>query len=152
LFEKCLRSFRELMYKVIPKLEKEIIESKKQDNLKATYTCALNPEDGIIDWNWDSTKIYNLIRALTYPFPGAYTFLNNKKLYLWSAEEYNLPKYDGLIPGKVINVIKDTGIVVLCGKGAVLLKDGQLENRERKTLDKYISSVRITLNKNSFTC
>lgn len=145
LFEKCIIAFRKVMKRAIPKLEKGNFDTYKQDDNNATYTCARNPEDGLIKWEWNSTKIYNLTRALTYPFPGAFSFLNGRKLYIWSCEEYETPKYEGRVVGKVIRVIKDKGVVVLCGEGAVLIKDVQIENGERQTADKVINSVRLTL-------
>lgn len=145
LYEKCICEFRKLLHRSIPKLETGKFETEKQDSSKATYACARSPEDGVINWNQGSREIYNLVRALTYPFPGAFTYYRDQKLYIWSCEEYSIPQYEGLIPGKVIKIIKDTGIVVLCGTGAVLLKEGQLEGDERKTLDEIITSIRITL-------
>lgn len=145
LFEKCLVGFRDLMNRAIPKLESGNIKVTKQDGSKATYTCARNPEDGLINWNWSSTKIYNFVRAQTYPYPGAYSYKDGNKLVVWSCEEYEIPSYEGPIPGKVINIVKDKGVVVLCGEGAVLLKNVQLLNDGTKTADKVIKSVRLTL-------
>lgn len=145
LFEKCVVSFKEMMKEVIPKLETGDYEIEKQDESKATYTCSRNPEDGIIDWNWESRRIYNFVRALTYPFPGAFTYSNGKKVSVWSCEEYNIPKYEGIVPGKVIKVIRDKGVVVLCGQGAILIKEIEVENRGKVLADKYIKSVRVTL-------
>ncbi|WP_197246698.1 methionyl-tRNA formyltransferase [Cytobacillus firmus] len=145
LFEKCIVVFQELMRRAIPKLEKGTFNAVKQDSDQATYTCARNPEDGIINWNWSSTRIYNLTRALTYPYPGAFSFLEGQKIFIWSCEEYKTPKYEGSVPGKVIRIIKDQGVIVLCGEGAVLIKEIQLENGERITADKVINSVRLTL-------
>ncbi|MED4207260.1 methionyl-tRNA formyltransferase [Neobacillus mesonae] len=145
LFEKCIVTFRDVMRRAIPKLEKGRFETIKQDNEKATYTCARNPEDGLINWEWKSTQIYNFTRALTYPFPGAFSFINGNKVFIWSCEEYDTPKYEGRVFGKVIKIIKDKGVVVLCGDGAILIKDVQLENGERQTADKVIKSIRLTL-------
>ncbi len=150
LYKKCIAAFIEMMREIIPLIESNSFQSSKQDESKATYTCARSPEDGLLDWNWDSRKIYNFVRALTYPFPGAFTFFNEKKMIVWSCEEYEIPKYEGIIPGKVIKIIKDGGVVVLCGKGAVMIKkvsmndsDNLIENAER-----IIKSVRMTLGKN----
>ncbi|GMQ60446.1 hypothetical protein AN1V17_48460 [Vallitalea sediminicola] len=145
LLDKCLVAFKKLMLRAVPMLEDKTFNTEKQDNSKATYTCARNPEDGWINWEWSSKKIYNLVRALTYPFPGAFTYYNEEKLYIWSCEEYKIPIYEGRISGKVIKIIKDEGIVVLCGDGVVLLKDVQLQNGERQTADKVIKSIRVTL-------
>jgi methionyl-tRNA formyltransferase len=149
LFEKCMTAFRNVMRRAIPKLEKGQFETIKQNSEKATYTCARNPEDGLINWGWNSTQIYNFTRALTYPFPGAFSYLNDRKIYIWSCEEYEIPKYEGCIPGKVIKIIKDQGVVVLCGEGAVLIKDVQLENGEKQIADKVIKSIRLTLGINN---
>lgn len=145
LFDKCIVAFRKLMKRVIPKLESGIFQAVEQEHSKATYTCARNPEDGIIDWNWPSRRVYNFVRAQTYPFPGAYTFKDGIKLTIWSCEEYHIPPYVGCIPGKVIKIFKDRGVVVLCGEGAVILKDVQLTNQRRMSADKVIKSVRLTL-------
>lgn len=132
LFEKCIVTFRNVMRRAIPKLEKGRFETIKQDNEKATYTCARNPEDGLINWDWKSNQIYNFTRALTYPFPGAFSFINGNKVFIWSCEEYETPKYEGRVSGKVIKIIKGKGVVVLCGEGAILIKDVQLENGVRQ--------------------
>lgn len=145
LFEKCIVTFRNVMRRAIPKLEKGRFETIKQDNEKATYTCARNPEDGLINWEWKSNQIYNFTRALTYPFPGAFSFINGNKVFIWSCEEYETPKYEGRVSGKVIKIIKDKGVVALCGEGAILIKDVQLENGVRQTADKVIKSIRLTL-------
>jgi methionyl-tRNA formyltransferase len=147
LYDKCLFEFGVLMKQTIPLLEKNNFTAEKQDESKATYTCARNPEDGLINWSWDSRTIYNLVRALTYPFPGAYTFLNGNKIVIVSCEEYEIPKYEGVIPGKVIKIIKDKGVVVLCGKGAILINKISLDNSgdSIENADSIITSVRITL-------
>lgn len=145
LYEKCIGAFTEMMKDTIPLLENNSFQTKKQDESEATYTCARNPDDGLIDWNWDSRKIYNYVRALTYPFPGAFTFFDGKRLIIWSCEEYEIPKYEGIIPGKVIKIIKDSGVVVLCGEGAILIKDVVIEGNNRITADKVLTSIRLTL-------
>ncbi len=45
-----------------------------------------SPEDGRIDWNWDSKRIRNFIRAQTRPYPGAWTEINGKKVTIWDAD------------------------------------------------------------------
>ena len=46
-----------------------------------------SPEDGKIDWQWDSSRIYNFIRAQTRPYPGAFTFWKKSKLTIWSSKK-----------------------------------------------------------------
>lgn len=147
LYEKCIYEFGILMKETIPLLERNEFTAQQQDESKATYTCARNPEDGLIDWSWDSRKIYNFVRALTPPFPGAYTLLNGEKIIIVSCEEYDIPLYEGSIPGKVIKILKDEGAVVLCGKGAIIVKKVCLHDslHSSEAPDSIIKSIRITL-------
>ena len=57
-----------------------------QDNSNATIFPKRTPADGLIDWNWDHTRIKNFIRAQTRPYPGAFTQINNKKIIIWDAD------------------------------------------------------------------
>lgn len=58
-----------------------------QDESKATYFGGRTPEDGRIDWFQSAPTLFNLIRAVTHPFPGAFTdAFKNKRLYIWWAE------------------------------------------------------------------
>lgn len=74
----------------IPLLANGTAPRIKQDETIATYFPQRKPEDGNIDWSWDTKKIKDFIRAQTKPYPGAYTILNGKKLYIWDAEIINI--------------------------------------------------------------
>lgn len=146
LFEKCLKEFYNLLKEVIPSLEANDFKSLKQDNKEATYTCARSPEDGRINWSSTSYDTYNLVRALTHPFPGAYTTFEGEKLTIVSCEEFEEDNYVGRVPGRVIKVIKDKGIVVLCGTGSILIKEVKYYNSEEIVpVESIIKSVRDTL-------
>jgi len=54
-----------------------------QDDSKATYRGRRRPEDGKIDWSQPSRRIDGLVRAVTDPFPGSFTFLEGRKLMVW---------------------------------------------------------------------
>ena len=41
------------------------------------------PKDGEIDFNRSAIDVYNYVRALTKPYPGAYYYYQNKKFILW---------------------------------------------------------------------
>ena len=51
-----------------------------QDQTQATFTCKRLPDDNRIDWTQPTAAIYNLIRATTKPYPGAFTSLDGRKL------------------------------------------------------------------------
>jgi methionyl-tRNA formyltransferase len=57
-----------------------------QDESRATYFGRRTPEDGRIAWTQTSAQIFNLIRAVTEPYPGAFTDVNGARLLVWWAE------------------------------------------------------------------
>lgn len=63
---------RELMTEQVPRILSGTNLRITQDETKARYWKRRTPEDGRIDWNWPVERIYNLIRALVKPWPGAY--------------------------------------------------------------------------------
>ncbi len=54
-----------------------------QNEAEATYFGRRTPADGLIDWRAGAAAVHDLVRAVTRPFPGAFTFLRGKKLFVW---------------------------------------------------------------------
>lgn len=112
---------------------------------RATYCCTRLPEDGYIDWSKSSLVIDRLIRGLSKPFPGAFTYFNGKKLIVWEAEiPKNSPYYECRIPGRIISIYKDIGVEVLTGNSSILIKAVQYENKEVNA-SSIIKSVKNSL-------
>lgn len=74
-----------LLKKNIPKVLNGTAERFKQNKEHATYFPKRTPEDGEIDWSWDSERINRFIKAQTHPYPGAFTKIGDKKILIWSA-------------------------------------------------------------------
>jgi methionyl-tRNA formyltransferase len=89
----------------------------------ATFGCARVAADGEIDWAQTSVVIDRLIRALTPPFPGAFTYLEMEKLVVTRASPLlNPPAYVGRIPGRIVGRSAAEGWVdVLTGDGVMRL-------------------------------
>lgn len=77
--EKMDRKVLEILNLFLPDIVNESIRTKKQDETLATYFHKRKPSDGEIDWDKTPMEIYNLIRALVSPWPGAYYIHNNRK-------------------------------------------------------------------------
>jgi methionyl-tRNA formyltransferase len=120
--EKVITLYENIIIKNLPVFEADKIKSIPQDESQATYSCKRTPEDGEINWQLPAIQIYNLIRGLTHPFPGAYTFLNGEKIIIWEAKipEKQL-KYVGKIPGRILGK-KDGMVEVLTGDGILQVK------------------------------
>jgi methionyl-tRNA formyltransferase len=117
-----------------------------QDHARATYGCKRLPEDNQIDWFAPSEKIYNLIRAVSAPYPGAYTTFAGKRLRIWSARRPAKPyPYVGRIPGRIVEVFPGEGSVVLTGDGALLLSEVQMEGGETVNSAELLNRLSYTL-------
>ena len=130
--EKIIKLYEEIIIKNLPSLAAGKVKSVPQDETRATYTCKRTPEDGEINWQQTALQIYNLIRGLTHPFPGAYTTLRGKRIVIWNAE---LPEkadiYVGNIPGRILGK-RSGAIEVLTGKGVLRLTQLQYCDEEEK--------------------
>lgn len=76
-----------LIKETLLKFEKcEKINAREQIESEASYFPARTPEDGIIHWDKSAYEIRNLIRAVTKPYPGAFTYYFGKKITIWKSE------------------------------------------------------------------
>lgn len=117
-----------------------------QRHENATFTCKRLPEDNMIRWHDPTQTIYNLIRATTAPYPGAFTTLNGKRLTIWESAKVAPPKdYVGRIPGRVVSIQEGKGTVVLTGDGELRLIRVQLEGEPPQPAEKIINRMGYTL-------
>ena len=119
----------------------------KQDEQNASYGCMRLPEDGEINWSLPATELYNFIRALGKPYPGAFTFFNGKKLYIWKA---SLVEDDMLYLGKPGATVKieSKGVQINTGNGVLLIEDVQQEGDEIISAPDLIGSIKARLGMN----
>ncbi|MEO8626615.1 MAG: methionyl-tRNA formyltransferase [Betaproteobacteria bacterium] len=111
-----------------------------------SFTCSRTPDDGAIDWNGSTHDIYNRVRALTYPYPGAFTFYRGERLIVWAAQPGDSRDYVGRIAGRVIEVSQVTGHVdVLTGDGILRLLEVELDGKGRLAAAAVIKSVKSSL-------
>ena len=101
--------------------------------------------DHRIDWGKPQGEIYNLIKVLSHPHLGAYTFCEGKKVHIWKAklcdtdevEEFNA---GGLMLGKT-----DDGIIVSAGTGHLEIKRLQFEGEEELNAAEAAAAGKIKL-------
>lgn len=98
-FLKVADASRDILAESLKSLESGTAERTPQDEAAATKFGRRRPQDGEIDWNKSAIDIYNLIRAVTHPFPGAFTHWNGNKVYIWKA----MPAEGSAPPGEVIS-------------------------------------------------
>jgi methionyl-tRNA formyltransferase len=86
LYQKLCVKAKELLEEVLPLIKKGIPPRVAQNLKQGSYYGGRKPEDGKIDWDWPVLQIYNLVRAVTEPYPGAFTYLpEDEKMFIWWA-------------------------------------------------------------------
>ncbi len=99
---------------------------RAQDLASGSYFGRRRPEDGRIDWRWPARRIFNLVRAVTHPYPGAFCMLNGRKLLVWQAQIADEKLYRGA-PGEIVAEDAGGAVEVAAGEGSVLLIRAQFE-------------------------
>ncbi len=122
LYEKLMPAAERLLDRTLPQILAGKAPRLPQDHSQATCFGGRTRADGLIDWRHSATQIRNLVRAVTRPYPGAFTFWDGRKLFVWSAKAVDLPV--GAPPGTVVST---RPIVVACGRGALQIDEAEWE-------------------------
>lgn len=101
-------------------------ESRDFDSWYEKRTAA----DGKIDFHNRTRDIYNLIRGVAAPFPGAFAFCKGEEVRVWEAHPFDeMIDFSDFAPGEVIDVFD--------GRPVVRTVDGSL------LIDRYESSLML---------
>lgn len=85
LFGKMERAAARLLDDLLPRIAEGEIPRRRNEIEWGSYFGARRPEDGRIDWTRPAVEIYNLVRAVTRPYPGAFSFLAGERCMVWRA-------------------------------------------------------------------
>jgi len=147
LYEKTNIVIRRNLGEVIEKVLKGY--KGKPQRGQNTYCCTRLPQDGYIDWSLSSKQIDRLVRGLTHPFPGAFTYFKGEKMDIWSSEIPKDPlKYVARIPGRIIQIHKGLGVEVLTGDSSIVIKAVTYCD-EYGSADEFINTVKASLGFNA---
>jgi UDP-4-amino-4-deoxy-L-arabinose formyltransferase/UDP-glucuronic acid dehydrogenase (UDP-4-keto-hexauronic acid decarboxylating) len=118
---------RVLLSEVYPLLVEGRATRTVQDESIATKFGGRRPEDGIIDWNQSAESVHNLVRAVAYPWPGAFTTLRGQKCMIWRTRPYRgLLQTSACRPGAVVGATSQ-GVLVACGAGCLEVLQTQVQ-------------------------
>jgi len=124
LHEKLANASSKLLDDILPRIKDGTAPRHPQDHSRATYYGGRRPQDGAIDWTAHATAIRNLVRAVTRPYPGAFSYIGTRKCLFWTISEMPDQGKDA-IPGTILST---DPLVIACGKGAVRVDFGQQED------------------------
>jgi methionyl-tRNA formyltransferase len=109
-----------------------------QDNSQATYAAKLGRESGRVDWAQDCWYLDRLIRAMN-PWPGAFTLVRTAENLVKQLKVHRaLPVHRVSGPPGVVQRIGNRGVLVACGRGALLLLEVQLEGKRRMSVVEFV--------------
>lgn len=89
-----------------------------------------------IDWTKPATQLWNLVRSLTRPLRGAWTWLGGHKMHVWKVrvvEPSRQLAVSGTVPGQVIAII-GKGIWVQAGEGQVQILDASFDDEPARPI------------------
>ncbi|MDF9906978.1 UNVERIFIED_ORG: UDP-4-amino-4-deoxy-L-arabinose formyltransferase/UDP-glucuronic acid dehydrogenase (UDP-4-keto-hexauronic acid decarboxylating) [Pseudomonas reinekei] len=110
----------DLLRDTLPALLQGKVSETPQDESKATVFGRRTPADGKLVWAKPAEELFNLVRAVTQPYPGAFCAVGEHKLIVWSAEVAK--GNEGQAPGRVISV---DPLRIACGEDSLIINAGQ---------------------------
>lgn len=99
-FLKVIQAAKQVLQRQIDNMLQGIAPRRSQDETQATYFSGRRPEDGRVQWQQSAEQIFNLIRAVTHPYPGAFTEIDGKRLLIWWAKPI---ASGGNTPGEILS-------------------------------------------------
>lgn len=113
-----------MLDETLPLIRNGTAKRTPQNEAQATSFGRRTPADGLIDWRRSNREIRNLVRAVTHPFPGAFTYYRASKLYVWKARLVD--ETSKAVPGTVLS---ENPLIIACGSGALEIVSGQKDDQ-----------------------
>lgn len=123
-YAKLTEAAAQLLRETYPLLCRGHAPRVPQDHSQATYFGGRRPQDGLIDWQRQARQIYNLVRAVTHPYPGAFTYWRGRQLIVWEAAVSSEAVVEHA-PGTIVSILP--AVRVQCGEGLLEVRSVELE-------------------------
>jgi len=79
---KAAEKVKELFSRFMDDYDRLLASARPQEGTR-TYYSKSTPSKNEINWSDSAEQIYNIVRALTKPLPGAYTYFLGERCYIW---------------------------------------------------------------------
>ncbi|MDH2914822.1 bifunctional UDP-4-amino-4-deoxy-L-arabinose formyltransferase/UDP-glucuronic acid oxidase ArnA [Kosakonia sp. HypNH10] len=122
LHRKLTESAKHLLEGILPTLKSGTFSETAQDESKASYVGRRTPEDGRLEWEKPAQTLHNLVRAVSDPWPGAFSFVGTHKFIVWKSRVRS-----DVAPARAGTVISVAPLIIACGEGALEVMTGQTE-------------------------
>jgi methionyl-tRNA formyltransferase len=105
----------EVLDDALDRLEFGTSAAVPQDLSRRTFFHKRSDRDSVVDWTWPAADIERFVRALSDPYPNAYTYFRGERIRL-VASHVSRCIYGGT-PGRVF-IEEDGGMVIVAGAEA----------------------------------
>jgi methionyl-tRNA formyltransferase len=116
LYAQHMDALDKMLRGLIGELKAGRLPAEVQDDSEATYFALRRPEDGRIDWSAGAASIDLLVRAVTRPYPGAFTIYGGQRMIIWRGEPVEMAQWHAQV-GQVF-LIESDKLYVRCGGGS----------------------------------
>ena len=137
--KKTLKIYPKILLQVCDDIENRTVIAKPQDREDGSYFTKRFPKDGRIDWeSMTDFQVYNLIRALTHPYPGAFFYYKGNKVFVWEAKLEKRNYYG--VSGRVATRRKGDIVVIAKNRG-LRIKKVQMDGKKEVNAEKLFTRV-----------
>ncbi|MCS4176967.1 methionyl-tRNA formyltransferase [Salinibacter ruber] len=127
----------EAVVETVRQIDAGTVETRPQNDEKATPAPKIHDEDGEIPWDASAEAVHNHVRGLS-PYPGAWTLHDDTRLKL-----YRTRRAEGTgAPGTVLDA--DGRLLVACGTGAVEVVVLQQPGRQRLDAADFLNGYALS--------
>jgi methionyl-tRNA formyltransferase len=111
-------------------------------------SAPLQPEECLIDWNRPAVELYNLIRAVTRPYPGAVAAFRGQRCRIWKSDVRPAPLTGRKpAPGRILKLVP---FQIDTGDGMLRPRELELEGEPPMSHEAFIARHHVTVGE-SFT-
>lgn len=112
------------LLKFIPKLLAQELQLRPQQGTPTHYPKR-TPADGELNWEQDLYRLHDFIRALTHPYPGAFTFLDGQiKVYFWRGQPFDTRLlYPDAAIGEVVEILPQGELLLQASGGLLMISE-----------------------------
>ncbi|WP_250472252.1 formyltransferase [Caballeronia sp. GAFFF1] len=127
-FDKTVVAAEQTLWRVLPALLAGEAPHLPNDLAAGSYYGGRKPEDGRIDWTQPGERVYNLIRAVAPPYPGAFTDIGEHRFVVARARLVPPTGAPGMPPARLAAMaslppgltVTDNALFGVCGDGRVI--------------------------------
>ena len=137
-FGNVAQAAQDALSDVLPELLGRNVPKRPNRLQEGSYFGGRKPEDGRIDWSKPAVQVYNLVRAVAPPYPGAFTDISGRRWVIAAAKLASPPNLRQVLPPGL--QVVDNRIYGICGDGRSILIT-RLENNGQEVAPSYLQEM-----------